>query len=79
MLIGVLKNVDNPANFQIEVRVNVCSLFLQIGRHTSGDDLNVVKDTVRPVIEEVYESVKDKKGREEILAKSTKKVLDTWV
>lgn len=79
MLIGVLKNVDNPANFLTEVRVNVCSLFLQINRNTTAQDLTVVKDTVRPVLEDVYDSVKDTKGgKEEMLAKSTRRLLDAW-
>lgn len=79
MLIGVLENVDNPANFQPEVRMNVCSLFLQIGRNASGaDELPRVKESVKPVLEKVLESLHEPQGKEEMLVKSVKRVLDAW-
>ncbi|KAJ4488004.1 hypothetical protein J3R30DRAFT_3280675 [Lentinula aciculospora] len=76
--IAVLKNVDNPVNFQPEVRINVCSLFIQVGRNASGDEYDKVKDTVRPVMERVLETLQDATGKEEMLGKAVKKVLDTW-
>lgn len=79
MLINVLKNVDNPANFQPEVRINVCSLLLQIGRNTTPDEFLKVKETMKPVVERVYESIQaHATGKEEMLSKSLKRVLDTW-
>ncbi|KIK59870.1 hypothetical protein GYMLUDRAFT_44346 [Collybiopsis luxurians FD-317 M1] len=78
MLIAVLKNVDNPVNFQPEVRINVCSLFIQLGRNASGEEFTKVKDTVQPVMDKVLDGLKDAKGKEEMLAKAIKKVLDTW-
>ncbi|KAE9384511.1 hypothetical protein BT96DRAFT_1026872 [Gymnopus androsaceus JB14] len=78
MFIAVLKNVDNPVNFQPEVRINVCSLFIQIGRNASGDEFTKVKETVKPVMEQVLEGLQNAKGKEEVLAKAIKKVLDTW-
>ncbi|KAJ3733049.1 hypothetical protein DFJ43DRAFT_1070861 [Lentinula guzmanii] len=78
MFIAVLKNVDNLVNFQPEVRINICSLFNQLGRNASGDELDKVKDTVRPVLERVLESLQDATGKEEMLGKAVKKVLDTW-
>ncbi|KAJ7156022.1 hypothetical protein C8R43DRAFT_922335 [Mycena crocata] len=78
MLIAVLKNVDNPVNFQMEVRVNVCSFFAQLTRHTSGPELVRVKDSVRPVVETVSEKLKGAPN-EEMLVKATKKLLELWV
>ncbi|KAJ7905442.1 hypothetical protein B0H14DRAFT_3078909 [Mycena olivaceomarginata] len=80
MLIAVLRNVDNPVNFQMEVRVNVCSFFAQLTRHTSGPELLRVKDSVRPVVEHVSENLQNasNKGEQEMLVKATKKLLDLW-
>ncbi|KAF5381116.1 hypothetical protein D9615_003916 [Tricholomella constricta] len=74
MLIFTLKNVDNPVNFPVEVRVNVCSFFIQLARHASGEELDRVKATVRPVLESLL-LVPDK---EEMLAKAVQRVLDAW-
>ncbi|KAJ7273663.1 hypothetical protein B0H12DRAFT_1090485 [Mycena haematopus] len=80
MLIAVLRNLDNPVNFQMEVRVNVCSFFAQLTRYNSGPELLRVKDSVRPVVENVSESLKNasNKGDQEMLVKATKKLLDLW-
>ncbi|KAJ6547514.1 hypothetical protein B0H19DRAFT_1166060 [Mycena capillaripes] len=80
MLIAVLKNVDNPVNFQMEVRVNVCSFFVQLTKHTSGPELVRVKDSVRPVVENVSDNLQtaSNKGDQEMLVKATKKLLDLW-
>jgi hypothetical protein len=78
MLIAVLKNVDNPVNFQMEVRVNVCSFFAQLTRHTSGPELGRVKDSVRPVVEKVTEGLENASSKDEMLLKTTKKLLDLW-
>ncbi|KAF7304842.1 GTP binding [Mycena kentingensis (nom. inval.)] len=73
MLIAVLRNVDNPVNFQMEVRVNVCSFFAQLTRHTSGPELGRVKESVRPVVESVSDGLSD-----EMLSKAMGKLLDLW-
>ncbi|KAJ7470716.1 hypothetical protein FB451DRAFT_349529 [Mycena latifolia] len=78
MLIAVLKNVDNPVNFQMEVRVNVCSFFAQLTRHTSGPELIRVKDSVRPVVENVSETLQNASNKEDMLVKATKKLLELW-
>jgi hypothetical protein len=78
MLIFTLKNVDNPANFPVEVRVNVCSFFMQLGKHTSGEEFMRVKNAVRPVLEKLWEGSQGAHGREEMLTKAIKRVLDTW-
>lgn len=78
MLISVLRNVDNPVNFQVEVRMNVCSLLLQLGRNSSGDELNRLQDTLRPILEKALEDLQGTQGKEEMLIKSMQRVLDTW-
>ncbi|KAJ7774775.1 hypothetical protein B0H16DRAFT_1508334 [Mycena metata] len=80
MLIAVLKNVDNPVNFQMEVRVNVCSFFVQLTKHTSGPELLRVEDSVRPVVESVSENLQNAPNKTELemLVKSTKKLLELW-
>ncbi|CAK5264572.1 unnamed protein product [Mycena citricolor] len=74
MLIAVLRNVDNPVNFPAEVRVNVCSLFAQITKNAAGPELDRVKTLVRPVIEQVSETL----PRDGILTKSMKRLSDLW-
>ncbi|KAF5365667.1 hypothetical protein D9758_003317 [Tetrapyrgos nigripes] len=79
VLISVLKNVDNPVNFQVEVRINSCSLFIQLGKNTSGEEYDKVKDTIRPVFENLLDGLKDATGKDEMLAKSIQKTLETWL
>ncbi|KAJ8078732.1 hypothetical protein PM082_013015 [Marasmius tenuissimus] len=79
MLIAVLKNVDNPVNFQVEVRINVCSLLIQVGRNCSEEeDFGKVKDTVVPVLEELSESLRDASGSDATFAKAVGRALETW-
>jgi hypothetical protein len=78
MLIFTLKNVDNPTNFPVEVRVNVCSFFVQLSKHTSGEELVKVKATVQPVLERLSEGLQGAQAKEEMLAKGIKRVLDAW-
>lgn len=74
MLIFTLKNIDNPVNFPVEVRANVCSFFVQLARHTSGEELDKVKAAVRPVLEShLAAQIKD-----DMLEKAMQRVLDAW-
>ncbi|ESK96931.1 gtp binding [Moniliophthora roreri MCA 2997] len=80
MLIAVLKNVDNPVNFQPEVRINVCSLLIQVGRNSAEEEEYAkVKETVKPVMEELLESLRGATGIEGALAKAVNRVIETWV
>ncbi|KAG6832376.1 hypothetical protein H0H92_002644 [Tricholoma furcatifolium] len=56
MLIFILKNVDNPANYPVEVRANVCSLFIELSRHGQKDKLEQVKEAVQPILEDLLAS-----------------------
>ena len=80
MIIFTLKNIDNPANFPVEVRMNVCSFFVQLCKHTPGEELMKVKTTVQPVLERLFEGLQGAQSgaKEEMLAKAIKRVLDTW-
>lgn len=75
MLISVLRNVDNPVNYPIEVRMNTCSFFVQLAKHASGPGLESVEDLVRPILEKIVESGE---GKGEKLAPYAKRVLDSW-
>ncbi|KAG5654519.1 hypothetical protein H0H81_001160 [Sphagnurus paluster] len=74
MLIFTLKNTDNPVNYPIEVRVNVCSLLVQLTRNTTGDELEKLKTTVRPALKSLLLASE----REEILIKAVQRVWDAW-
>lgn len=76
MLVFALRNVDNPVNFPLEVRVNICTFFLQLQRYSSAH-LARVKDVVLPVVEQVAEDSEDVVG-EEKLAKAAKLLFETW-
>lgn len=75
MLISVLRNIDNPVNYPVEVRMNTCSFFVQLAKHTSGPGLESVEDLVRPILEKIVESGE---GKGEKLAPYAKRVLDSW-
>ncbi|KAK2466957.1 hypothetical protein APHAL10511_001215 [Amanita phalloides] len=82
ILVFVLKNVDNPVNFPVEIRVNACAFLIQLGRNTTADEMSKVKDVVKPVLEKLVAAdshVLAAPGKEDLLRKSAKKVLDAWV
>ena len=74
MLIGVLRNVDNPVNFPIEVRINACTFFLQLQRHNTREALAAVEEKVGPILKRL---AGDKQG-DERLSKAAEAVLDGW-
>lgn len=78
MLVAVLKNVDNPVNFQPEVRMNVCSLLIQLGKNAPGEDFEKLKTAVKPVLEDLQEKCNAAEGRDALLGIQVKKVLDAW-
>ncbi|KAF8959042.1 hypothetical protein BDZ97DRAFT_2045486 [Flammula alnicola] len=77
MLIFVLRNVDNPVNFPVEVRVNTCTFFLQLQRHASGVSLAKIREAVIPVVQQVVEDSEDVEG-EEKLVKAANLLLESW-
>ncbi|TFK42625.1 hypothetical protein BDQ12DRAFT_703078 [Crucibulum laeve] len=74
MLIFVLRNVDNPVNFPVEVRTNACSFLAQLTRHVPRDELSTVQEAARPVLEAIVKTTKP----EDPLHKPCKRVLDIW-
>lgn len=81
MLVYVLRNVDNPVNFPYEVRVNTCTFFLQLQRHTVGASLDHVRETVLPVLQEIKQEINDYPqgvDREEKLVKAANLLIDSW-
>ncbi|KAG6878723.1 hypothetical protein C0993_011538 [Termitomyces sp. T159_Od127] len=74
MLVFVLKNVDNPANFPTEVRANVCSFLIQLTKHTHGVKLEQVKEAMQPVLESLLAS----SGVEERLENALHRLSEAW-
>ncbi|KAL4074475.1 hypothetical protein V8B97DRAFT_1697314 [Scleroderma yunnanense] len=87
-LISVLRNdldvdgITSPSptlpSYPVEIRANVCSLLGQLTKQTSGENLDTVKEAMKPVLEELSRS-NQSLGREGILGNAAKKVLDVWV
>ncbi|KAG6854319.1 hypothetical protein C0991_008214 [Blastosporella zonata] len=75
MLVFTLKNVDNPVNFPVEVRSNVCSLLIQLSKHSPGDKLEQVKEAVRPVLETLLVS----QALDEKLESAARRLQDAWL
>lgn len=80
MLIGVLRNVDNPANFQVEVRLNVCSLLLQLSKQPPSDGMRKLKHRLQPVLEHLIEDLQAVQvdGKEGLLLAAAKEVSKGW-
>lgn len=78
MIVFVLRNVDNPVNFPVEIRVNACMFFVSLGRTVSGGQLAPIKESIRPVLERILEPQHSAEGKEELLTKSARKLLDIW-
>ncbi len=73
MLVFVLRNVDNPVNFPIEVRIN----FLQLPRFAPAASLAKIWDAVVPVVRQVIEDSEGIK-EEEKLVKAANVLLENW-
>lgn len=69
-LVVSLKSESIPA----EVRTNICAFFGQLSRRGTGDGLQRLKDTTRPLLEELV-SVHG----QSMLGSAAKKVLDMWI
>lgn len=77
MLVFVLRNVDNPVNFPIEVQINTCTFFLQLQRNAPAGSLTKIRDAVIPVLQQVIEDSEGIKEEEKLL-KATKGLLENW-
>jgi len=77
MLVYALKNIDNPVNFPIEVRVNACTFFLQLQKNVAAESLSRVKEVVLPVARQVIEYSQDD-PKDEKLFKATSLLVNTW-
>lgn len=78
MLIFVLKNVDNPVNFAVEVRTNTCIFFTQLVRQPAVvGALSKVRNVVLPVVKQVAEAAQDMK-EEEKLYKAANTLIEAW-
>lgn len=63
-------------SYPVELRINICALLGQLGKRTAGEDLEMVKDNTRSILEEL--SKPNLTGKENMLAAAAKKTLDKW-
>jgi hypothetical protein len=75
MLVNVLRNVDNPINFPIELRVNTCTFFLQLQKHISSDSLAPIRGIVLPVLQQIVE---DSQEEEDKLTRVVNLLITSW-
>jgi len=78
MLIYALRNVDNPVNFPIEVRVNVCTFLLQLQKNATPEGFGRVKRSALPVAQQVVDELQDE-PQEEKLFKAASLLVKSWV
>lgn len=77
MLVYALSNVDNPVNFPVEVRVNICNFLLQLQKNVPAESLARVKEEILPVARQVVEESQDD-PQEEKLLKAASLLLQLW-
>jgi len=78
MLVYALKNLDNPVNFPIEVRVNICTFFLQLQKNVAAESpASCVKEAVLPVARQVVEYSQDD-PRDEKVFRAASLLVNTW-
>jgi hypothetical protein len=81
MLVSILEDTGSPVRYPIEVRLNVCSLLVQVGKNTRDmkdapavvENLARLRDIMRPILERL--STSGGEGKEALLAASAKKAL----
>lgn len=78
MLIYALRNIDNPVNFPIEIRVNICSFLLQLQKSVPPEAFARVKNVVLPVAQQVLDELREE-PREERLFKAVSHLVMAWV
>lgn len=79
LLIAVLRNVDTGSNFPAEIRANVCSLLIQLGKSKpEGDAFAQLKEVAVPALNDLVVEAEAAPGRGVVLGAAAKKVLDTW-
>lgn len=78
MLVFVLRNVDNPANYQQEIRINVCALLLQLTKNTPEEDLAQLKRAFRSTLEKLTNKLQSATDKDAMLRENVQKVLSAW-
>jgi hypothetical protein len=88
MLVSVLKSCNSQVSgnagpsqrpdFPLEVGTNVCALLGQIAKNTSTEACAEIKETTRPILEDLVKCTQNAQGREAMLGSAAKKALDAW-
>ncbi|KAG8217480.1 hypothetical protein J3R82DRAFT_5625 [Butyriboletus roseoflavus] len=63
-------------SYPVELRINICALLGQLGKRTAGEELEMVKDNARSILEDL--SQPNFTTKENMLATAAKKTLDMW-
>ncbi|KAG9318442.1 hypothetical protein JVU11DRAFT_533 [Chiua virens] len=63
--------------YPIELRINICALLGQLGKRTTGEELEAVKENARSILQDLSK-VDSSTGKENMLATAAKKTLDLW-
>ena len=61
----------------VELRINICALLGQLGKRTAGEELEMVKDNARSILEDLSKP-NINTGKENLLATAAKRTLDLW-
>lgn len=70
------RQIEVPS-YPVELRVNICALLGQLGKRTSGNELETLKDNARPTLEDLSR-LSVNTGKENMLTTAAKKALDLW-
>jgi len=74
MITNVLRNTDNPANYPVEIRANICTFLIHLTRSSSAPfKLSGIQHAVRPTLEKI----RAEPGGD-LLSSAVGKVLDLW-
>jgi len=82
-LLNLLRNGSDDArqpelvSYPVELRINICALLGQLGKRTVGEELEVVKDNTRSILEDLSKS-NFNTGKENMLATAAKRTLELW-
>ena len=83
-LLNILRNGGSDdarqpelVSYPVELRINICALLGQLGKRTAGEEVEVVKDNARSILEDLSKS-NFNTGKENMLATAAKRTLELW-
>lgn len=64
-------------SYPVELRINICALLGQLGKRAAGEELEIVKDNARSILEDLSKP-NFNTSKENMLATAAKRTLDLW-